>query len=51
MNTVISETEETMTSLVNALIDEDHPLKLEDVDSLEVDTIVEDIKGKYSNNL
>ncbi|KAJ0175517.1 hypothetical protein K1T71_008676 [Dendrolimus kikuchii] len=36
--------EETMTSLVNILVDDDHPLSKESLDKIEVREIVEDIK-------
>ncbi|KAL0880918.1 hypothetical protein ABMA27_002088 [Loxostege sticticalis] len=38
------ETEETMTSLVNALVDEEHPITAESVDNIEVFDVIEDLK-------
>ncbi|XP_072939178.1 cilia- and flagella-associated protein 44 [Epargyreus clarus] len=38
------ETNETMTSLVNSLVDEEHPLTAESIDNIDVFNIVEDIK-------
>jgi hypothetical protein len=41
----ISETEETMTSLVNSLIDDQHPITADSIDRIEVFNVIEDIKG------
>ncbi|KAM3964257.1 cilia- and flagella-associated protein 44 [Aphomia sociella] len=38
------ETEETMTCLVNSLVDEEHPVTIESIDRINVNDVIEDIK-------
>ncbi|RVE42054.1 hypothetical protein evm_013296 [Chilo suppressalis] len=43
-NMVDLETKETMTSLVNSLVDDEHPVTIESIDRIQVNDIINDIK-------